>query len=88
MNKTNNIETVQRIDFDRLDSLVSERIGALRRVAQSLNKTGGGAQEQDMICRDLILPCVHLLAQFIECVTVDQGEQSPAGDEPSDGGRR
>jgi len=31
-----NIETVQRIDFDRLDMLVSERIGALTQFLESV----------------------------------------------------
>lgn len=70
-----NIETVKRLDFDRLDILVSERIGALKLVAENIDRTGGDARAQDMICRDLILPCVHLLAQFIESVNVDEGKK-------------
>jgi len=65
--KYENIGTVRRLDFDHLDMLVSERIGALELLAQ-------GVQESDMhdaICRDLILPCVYALAQFIESVNIE-----------------
>jgi len=65
--KYDNIKTVKRLDFDHLDMLVSERIGALKLLAQ-------GVQESDMhdaICRDLILPCVYALAQFIESVKIE-----------------
>ena len=66
--KYDNIETVRRLDFDQLDMLVSERIGALKLLAQ-------GVQESDFddaICRDLILPCVYTLAQFIESVKIEE----------------
>ena len=65
--KYENIETVKRLDFDHLDMLVSERIGALKLLAQ-------GVQESDVhdaICRDLILPCVYLLAQFLDSVKIE-----------------
>jgi hypothetical protein len=68
MSKYDNIETVKRLDFDHLDMLVSERIGALKLLAQ-------GVQESDMhdaICRDLILPCVYALAKFIESVKINE----------------
>ena len=68
--KYENIGTVKRLDFDHLDMLVSERIGALKLLAQ-------GVQESDMhdaICRDLILPCVYALAQFIESVKIEEKE--------------
>jgi len=72
MSKYENIRTVKRLDFDHLDMLVSERIGALKLLAQ-------GVQESDMhdaICRDLILPCVYTLAQFIESVKIEEKENT------------
>ena len=63
-----NIETVRRLDFDRLDMLVSERIGALKLLAQGVQET----DVHDAICRDLILPCVYALAQFIESVKIEE----------------
>lgn len=36
---TKNLNIVQLIDFDRLDTLVSERIGALKLYAQNIDKT-------------------------------------------------
>ena len=65
--KYENIEKVKRLDFDHLDMLVSERIGALKLLAQSIQDT----ELQDAVCRDLILPCVYLLAQFLESVKID-----------------
>ena len=65
--KYENIETVKRLDFDRLDAVVSERIGALKLLAQGM----GERQVNDDICRDLILPCVYTLAQFIDSVKID-----------------
>lgn len=67
-----NIETVQRIDFDRLDSLVSERIAALKLYALNIDKVEGGEEVHDAICRDLILPCVYTLTQFLEAVKLDE----------------
>ena len=64
--KYENIETVKRLDFDRLDAVVSERIGALKLLAQGM----GERQVNDDICRDLILPCVYSLAQFIDSVKI------------------
>ena len=68
--KYENIETVKRLDFDHLDMLVSERIGALKIYAQSIGKTESAVH--DAICRDLILPCVYTLAQFLESVKIDE----------------
>ena len=68
--KYENIEKVKRLDFDRLDTLVSERIGALKLLAQGITKR----KVNDDICRDLILPCVYLLAQFLESVKIDDKE--------------
>ena len=66
--KYENIETVKRLDFDHLDMLVSKRIGALKLLAQSMNER----EVNDEICRDLILPCVYTLAQFLESVKIDE----------------
>lgn len=71
---TKNLNIVQLIDFDRLDTLVSERIGALKLYAQNIDKAEGSKELHDAICRDLILPCVGLLTNFIESVKVNVGE--------------
>lgn len=68
---TKNLEIVQRIDFVRLDTLVSERIGALKLYAQNIDKAEGSKELHDTICRDLILPCVGLLTNFLESVKVN-----------------
>ena len=65
--KYENIEKVKRLDFDRLDMLVSERLGALKLLAQGMTER----EVNDDICRDLILPCVYALAQFIESVKIE-----------------
>ena len=70
--KYENIEKVKRLDFDRLDMLVSERIGALKLLAQGITKR----KVNDDICRDLILPCVYLLAQFLESVKIGDKEST------------
>ena len=72
--KYENIEKVKQLDFDRLDMLVSERIGALKLLAQGMTES----DVHDAVCRDLILPCVYLLAQFLESVKI--------GDEEKNGG--
>ena len=70
--KYDNIEKVKRLDFDRLDVLVSERLGALKLLAQGMTES----DVHDAICRDLILPCVYLLAEFLESVKIDdKGEK-------------
>ena len=69
------IETVQRVDFDRLDKLVSERIGALKLYALHIDQAEGGQELHDAICRDLILPSVYMLAQFLESVNLDEVPQ-------------
>ena len=70
--KYDNIETVKRLDFDHLDMLVSERIGALKLLAQGMQER----EVNDDICRDLILPCVYTLAQFLESVKIDDKEKN------------
>ena len=67
-----NLEMVQAINFDRLDMVVSERIGALKLYAQNIDKEAGGKELHDAICRDLILPCVSLLMTFIESVRINE----------------
>ena len=67
MDKYKNIETVKRLDFDHLDMLMSERIGALKLLAQGMTER----EVNDDICRDLILPCVYTLAQFLESVEIE-----------------
>ena len=69
MDKYENIEKVKRLDFDRLDSLVSERLGALKIYAQHVGQTESDVH--DAICRDLILPCVYLLVEFLESVKIE-----------------
>ena len=66
--KYDNIEKVKRLDFDRLDVLVSERLGALKLLAQGMTER----EVNDEICRDLILPCVYMLAQFLEYVKIEE----------------
>ena len=65
--KYENIEKVKRLDFDSLDMLVSERLGALKLLAQGMTER----EVNDDICRDLILPCVYLLAQFLDSVKIE-----------------
>ena len=70
--KYDNIAKVKRLDFDRLDMLVRERLGALKIYAQSMTES----DVHDAICRDLILPCVYLLAEFLESVKIDDKEKN------------
>ncbi len=72
---TPNLDKVRALNFDRLDDLVSERLGVLKLYAQNIDKTANAdAEMNDMICRDLILPCVYLLAQFLESVQIGKEE--------------
>ena len=59
---------LERPYFYHLDMLVSERIGALKLLAQGVQESA----MDDAICRDLILPCVYSLAQFIESVQIEE----------------
>ena len=68
MDKYENIEKVKELDFDRRDMLVSERIGVLKLLAQGLQES----DVHDAICRDLILPCVYLLAQLLDSVKIEE----------------
>ena len=70
--KYDNIEKVKRLDFDRLDVLVSERLGALKLLAQGMTDS----DVNDAVCRDLILPCVYLLEEFLEAVKIGDKEEN------------
>ena len=70
--KYDNIEKVKRLDFDRVDVLVSERLGALKLLAQGMTDS----DVNDAVCRDLILPCVYLLAEFLEAVKIGDKEEN------------
>ena len=69
MDKYKNIEKVKRLDFDRLDMLASERLGVLKLLAQGMTES----DVHDAICRDLILPCVYTLVEFLESVKIGDG---------------
>ena len=69
MDKYENIEKVKRLDFDRLDSLVSERLGALKIYAQTVGQTESVVHAA--ISRDLILPCVYTLVEFLDSVKIE-----------------
>lgn len=69
-----NIAFVRRIDFDRLDTLVSERIGALKLYAEGVGKAGHDEAAHEAICRDLVMPAVTLLVQFLESVQIGRNE--------------
>ena len=68
MDKYETIKKVKRVDFDHLDMLVSERIGALKLLAQGMTES----DVHDAICHDLIMPCVYLLAQFLDSVKIEE----------------
>jgi hypothetical protein len=70
-----NIDTVRSIDFDKMNVLVSNRIIALKLYAQNLDKAEGSEELHDAICRDLILPCIGTLVQFLESVKLDETQQ-------------
>ena len=69
-----NIDYVRRMDFDRLDTLVSERIAALKLYAQGVGNAVADEAAHDAICRDLILPAVSLLLELLDCVEVGSDE--------------
>lgn len=73
--KHTNIEIVRRIDFDRLDMLVSERIGALKLYAQNIDKAAESKDIHDAICRDLVMANIHLLMEFVKNVNLDAEKQ-------------
>ena len=69
-----NIDLVRRMDFDRIDTLVSERIAAFKLYAQSVCKHSADEAAHDAICGDLILPAVSLLLEFLDCVEIGSDE--------------
>lgn len=70
------LDKARQIDFDRLNALVSERIAALKLYITNIDKAEGDkALLHDAICRDLVLPCVFTLANFIEVVNVNVLEE-------------
>lgn len=73
--KYENMDAVRRIDFDRLDMLVSERLATFKLYAQNMDRIADGPAVHDAVCRDLILPCIGLLASFIDCVNVEEVEK-------------
>ena len=58
------------IDWEKLERDVSERIKLLAAADRGIQHTEIGAKLQ----HDLIVPAVGLLAQFVECVHVEEGE--------------
>jgi hypothetical protein len=66
------IEKARSINFDRLDALVSERIAALKMIVHNSDKADFSDEAMNAICRDLIMPCVYSLGQFIEAVNVQE----------------
>ena len=72
------IEKARQVDFDRLDTLVGERIAALRLYVENIDKAEGDQVMHDAICRDLVFPCIYTLAQFIESVNVNIGQEKAA----------
>ena len=64
------IKCLRNVDWDRLERDVVERVRVLRAVAEKLE--AGSAGEQ--IAKDLIVPCVRLLAEFCDCVKIDDSK--------------
>ncbi len=72
---TPSLDTVRRIDFERLGAVVGERIRVLALYVQNIEKTtNASAEVNEAICRDLVLPCVGLLTDFLQAVQVHEGE--------------
>ena len=46
-------------------------MAALKLYAQNLDKIAAGKEAHEVICRDLILPNVSLLMQFLESVSIN-----------------
>lgn len=66
------LDKVQQINFDRLDMLVSERIGMLKLYVSNMDKVQEDKAVHDAICRDLVFPCIALLTNFIESVNFEE----------------
>ena len=71
MSDTPNFDKVKAIDFDRLNILVAQRIAALKITAINVDKIGE-KDTVEMVCRDLILPAVFLLAEFLQSVEMSE----------------
>ena len=72
MSTTPNTDKVKAMDFDRLNELVSDRIGALKIMALNLDKMNADEEATEMICRDLVMPAVYILAEFLQAVEVKE----------------
>lgn len=60
---------VARLDWNALREHVGGRIAALQLTAVNLQRIEGSTPEmQEAMCRDLIWPCVELLATFLQSV--------------------
>lgn len=63
------IDSCKRIDFEKLADLVGDRVNILRAYVEAAD---GADPTHNAICRDLIMPCVGLLAQFVDCVNISE----------------
>lgn len=76
MQTENYASKVSRLDWDALRAHVDSRITALQLTAENLDRIDGATPATgEAMCRDLIWPCILLLAQFLEAVQVKEGEQ-------------
>jgi hypothetical protein len=73
MSETPNLDKVRGLDFDRLDMLISERIGALKILAHNFDKLDANPIVAEAMCRDLILPAIYSLVNFLESVEIKSG---------------
>jgi len=69
-NNSKFIEQAKEIDFRHLKSLVCERIDALELICKNTAKMDGSNEDNEPIFRDLIMPNIYLLCQFIEAVEI------------------
>jgi hypothetical protein len=51
-------------------------VAALKLYAQNLDKIAAGKEAHEAICRDLIMPNVSLLMQFLESVSIDEASEA------------
>ena len=59
---------VANADWDKLEQDVVKRIRCLRAIAEKLPED----DTKDAIVRDLIIPCVRLLAGFCTAITIEE----------------
>lgn len=64
------IDKARCLDFDRLQTLVTERITALRMYVENIDKSDDDPRLHNAICRDLIFPSIGLLGNFVESVNI------------------